>query len=434
LNGIKIINKAKFIFNIQKYNYYIYTILSSWIVLGIHTSSQIILTPLYLSSIGEYEFGIFGIMMTVFNLCGAGVGWFIGPYNRILQKNNNRKRLSNIVAAGRIFFLGYILVIAIISLIVVLILRANNFSRAMFDPDILILYYIFMIISYYFIAERLLLNHINKQVLGNILDGAKIVVFSFIIYFYINSFNSLKFVMLALIISVLVQILALRYSINTHKIFYILSVKNFKKYLKIIIKDNSFKYGIYNAINVFNQMDILIVGYIGGGVEASKYILIMKIPELLITILSRIPNSLEPKIIKYTLTNNKIILHSMQKKYFKFYAVICLIICFLYSTFILNLNDLWIGSYLDFDQSIFNILAVVIFFGSLNKWVLTFMIGAGRVSEVIKLNTLECLLKISITSIAFINHGLVGVIYTSLIMNIIFYVIYNTLYLRKKNV
>jgi len=271
-------------------------------------------------------------------------------------------------------------------------------------------------------------------VLGNILDGAKIVVFSFIIYFYINSFNSLKFVMLALIISVLVQILALRYSINTHKIFYILSVKNFKKYLKIIIKDNSFKYGIYNAINVFNQMDILIVGYIGGGVEASKYILIMKIPELLITILSRIPNSLEPKIIKYTLTNNKIILHSMQKKYFKFYAVICLIICFLYSTFILNLNDLWIGSYLDFDQSIFNILAVVIFFGSLNKWVLTFMIGAGRVSEVIKLNTLECLLKISITSIAFINHGLVGVIYTSLIMNIIFYVIYNTLYLRKKNV
>ena len=92
LNGIKIINKAKFIFNIQKYNYYIYTILSSWIVLGIHTSSQIILTPLYLSSIGEYEFGIFGIMMTVFNLCGAGVGWFIGPYNRILQKNNNRKR------------------------------------------------------------------------------------------------------------------------------------------------------------------------------------------------------------------------------------------------------------------------------------------------------------------------------------------------------
>lgn len=398
----------------------------------LHTFSQIILTPLFLEFIGEYEFGIYGIMMTALNLCGAGVGWIIGPYNRVINKNINRNRLSKILVIGRIFFIGYILAIIAISLIIFIALRLSNHTRVMFDLNILIIYVMVLIASYYFIADRLLLNQINKQVLGNALDALRTLVFFIIIFFFINRFSSLQFVLVSLFLSIIIQILIIKV-INKYNKFIIQKIylKDLLNYAGLIIRDNSLNYGIYSAVNVFNQMDILIVGYLGGGVEAAKYILIMKIPEIIISVLARIPGAMEPKIMQYSYSNDVLSLKINQRKFFKLYFIVCLVISVVYSVSIESIAKIWVGDYLDIDGFIYNIIAIIIFFSSLNKWNLTFIIGLGRVNELVKTSIIECTMKILFTILFYINYGINGVIFSSLLINVIFYFKYNRLFLKK---
>lgn len=407
-----------------KHNYYLIAIFTSWVVLILHISIQVILTPLYLNTFGEYEFGVLGLIMASLNIIGAGVGWIIGPFNRLLNKNNNKKRLEKIFIVGKLAFLIYIIAVITTVTLVLLVLRYFEIERFMIDINLIISFFILLIFTYYSIPEKLLLNQIGRQVTGNIIEIFKILVYFTLVSLILSKNSSLSTILNCLSVSVIIQIVMTEINLRKLNLKLISRIKELKIYTVILIKENSKYYGIFSMLSVFNQADILLIGYIGGGTEAGKYILLWKIPELLISILNRIPSTLEPKIIEYSLKGNHNQLKLVYKKYLKYYYLICISVCLIYIISILELTKLWVGKYAVNDQFIYNIIGIVIFIISINKWNISFLIGIGKIRDLTNINIFEIILKYLLIIVLYKHYDLFGAIYANLIVSILFYFYY----------
>ena len=266
-----------------------------------HMLTQIILTPIYLNTLNDEKFGILMIFLNIITFAVFGISWFSGGLVRLLGEYWSNKKITKFnetLILGKYVFTSYALLTALLSLILYYFLKQFGYLNSIeFFTVILIL--IYFILNYEALTERQAFVATNWQALGNNIEITKIIVFFFLVIFLLPKYKSLNVVFAALIAGVITQRVVtgiyLRFKIGFSG--WGKFTNSMKPDLNQFLSTKGLNYFYFGTLVLLLQLDVVIIGIIGGPIVAGKFVLLWRNTRVLGLILGKIPTSLEPKII-----------------------------------------------------------------------------------------------------------------------------------------
>ena len=370
-----------------------------------HMLTQIILTPIYLNTLNDEKFGILMIFLNIITFAVFGISWFSGGLVRLLGEYWSNKKLTKFnetLILGKYVFTSYALLTALLSLILYYFLKQFGYLNSIeFFTVILIL--IYFILNYEALTERQAFVATNWQALGNNIETTKTIVFFFLVIFLLPKYKSLNVVFAALIAGVITQRVItgiyLRFKIGFSG--WGKFTNSMKPDLNQFISRKGLNYFYFGTLVLLLQLDVVIIGIIGGPIVAGKFVLLWKIPEVLGLILGKIPTSLEPKIIHLDSKSEL----SSYSKFFLNSKTFFIIICFITSIFYIlageHLVRIWVGENAPKDDWMYYIAGVALFFYSISRWPISFAFAQVKLRQLIKVSLIEFLFKIIFTLVLF---------------------------------
>lgn len=370
-----------------------------------HMLTQIILTPIYLNTLNDEKFGILMIFLNIITFAVFGISWFSGGLVRLLGEYWSNKKLTKFnetLILGKYVFTSYALLTALLSLILYYFLKQFGYLNSIeFFTVILIL--IYFILNYEALTERQAFVATNWQALGNNVEITKIIVFFFLVIFLLPKYKSLNVVFAALIAGVITQRVItgiyLRFKIGFSG--WGKFTNSMKPDLNQFLSTKGLNYFYFGTLVLLLQLDVVIIGIIGGPIVAGKFVLLWKIPEVLGLILGKIPTSLEPKIIHLDSKSEL----SSYSKFFVNSRTFFIIICFITSIFYIlageHLVRIWVGENAPKDDWMYYIAGVALFFYSISRWPISFAFAQVKLRQLIKVSLIEFSFKIIFTLVLF---------------------------------
>ena len=370
-----------------------------------HMLTQIILTPIYLNTLNDEKFGILMIFLNIITFAVFGISWFSGGLVRLLGEYWSNKKLTKFnetLILGKYIFTSYALLTALLSLILYYFLKQFGYLNSIeFFTVILIL--IYFILNYEALTERQAFVATNWQALGNNIEITKIIVFFFLVIFLLPKYKSLDVVFAALIAGVITQRVVtgiyLRFKIGFSG--WGKFTNSMKPDLNQFLSTKGLNYFYFGTLVLLLQLDVVIIGIIGGPIVAGKFVLLWKIPEVLGLILGKIPTSLEPKIIHLDSKSEL----SSYSKFFLNSKTFFIIICFITSIFYILVGEhlvrIWVGENAPKDDWMYYIAGVALFFYSISRWPISFAFAQVKLRQLIKVSLIEFSFKIIFTLLLF---------------------------------
>ena len=89
--------------------------------MGTHIFVQIILTPLYLKTLGDELFGLLMIFLNILTFAVFGISWFSGGLVRVLGEywsKNNLHKFNETLILGKYVFTSYAIIISLFTLVI----------------------------------------------------------------------------------------------------------------------------------------------------------------------------------------------------------------------------------------------------------------------------------------------------------------------------
>ena len=380
-------------------------VLTGYALMAVHMLTQIILTPIYLNTLNDEKFGILMIFLNIITFAVFGISWFSGGLVRLLGEywsNNKLTKFNETLILGKYVFTSYALLTAFLSLILYYFLKQLGYLNSIeFFTVILIL--IYFILNYEALTERQAFVATNWQALGNNIETTKIIVFFFLVIFLLPKYKSLNVVFAALIAGVITQRVItgiyLRFKIGFSG--WSKFTNSMKPDLNQFLSTKGLNYFYFGTLVLLLQLDVVIIGIIGGPIVAGKFVLLWKIPEVLGLILGKIPTSLEPKIIHLDSKSEL----SSYSKFFLNSKTFFIIICFITSIFYIlageHLVRIWVGENAPKDDWMYYIAGVALFFYSISRWPISFAFAQVKLRQLIKVSLIEFSFKIIFTLVLF---------------------------------
>ena len=296
---------------------YAFALITGYILMSGHIIAQILLTPLYLDILGEEKFGLLMIFLNIITFVVFGIAWFSGGLVRVLGEywsNKNISKFNETLILGKFIFTSYSIIVSILSVSIFFILKNVGYFNNIEILTILIIS-LYFVLTYEALPERQAFVAANWQAIGNIIELTKVIAFVFFTLYLLPKYQNIDIVFIALIIGVIIQRVITGSYLKTQLNFS--SWERFsdsmKPNLKRFLSRGGLNYFYFGTLVLLLQLDVVIIGIIGGPVLASKFVLLWKIPEVLGLILGKIPTSLEPKIIHL---DTKAELNKLEKFFF----------------------------------------------------------------------------------------------------------------------
>jgi len=384
---------------------YAFALLTGYILMSAHMLAQILLTPLYLNILGEEKFGLLMIFLNIITFVVFGIAWFSGGLVRVLGEywsNKNITKFNETLILGKYIFTSYSIIVSIIAIIIFYILKSVDFFNNI-DISTIIIISAYFILTYEALSERQAFVGANWQALGNSIELTKVFVFALLTVYFLPIYKSIDIVFISLIIGVLIQriITGLYLKIQLNFLGWGKFSGSMKPNLKRFLSRDGLNYLYFGTLVLLLQLDVVIIGIIGGPILAGKFVLLWKIPEVLGLILGKIPASLEPKIIhldtKSELSNYEKLF--MNSKFI--FILICLIISIIYMFLGKHLVQLWVGDNAPMDDWMYYIAGVALFFYSISRWPISFAFAQVKLKKLIKVSFIELIFKFIFTLILF---------------------------------
>lgn len=141
--------------------------------------AQLLLTPVYLSALGSYRYGILMLMLNVLNTAALGIVWVSGGGARLLAEKAGREdRMGFSVAFGiiRRLYTAYGLALGAMCATVGLWLASREVPAEFLDDirTAVMLAAVFFVITYNYSAYRVSFPAIGRYHWGNWLDLGKV--------------------------------------------------------------------------------------------------------------------------------------------------------------------------------------------------------------------------------------------------------------------
>ena len=152
--------------------------------------------------------------------------------------------------------------------------------------------------SYEALPERQAFVATNWQALGNSIETTKVIVFFLIVIFFLPKYKSINTVFFALIVGVITQrlITAIYLRIKIGFLGWGKFTNSMRPDIKFFLSKKGLNYFYFGTLVLLLQLDVVIIGIIGGPIVAGKFVLLGKYRKFL-DCYWKIPTSLEPKII-----------------------------------------------------------------------------------------------------------------------------------------
>jgi O-antigen/teichoic acid export membrane protein len=272
------------------------SLLTSYLAIGAGIVSQIILVPIYLTTLGAEGFGALVLILGLINYAVIGIGWLNGGLQRIFGETFGVKDMVGFVHAldvGKVIFVAYAAVMALAG-----IGAFVSLNRAQVPLGAAIAAGFFLVALYEAAVERLALTAAGRLAATNMLQFVQVVVYSVSVLLVLRTGGGLLGVFVCQLGSVLVARVLVPLCWQGMRPRAQHTVPPLRPLLARLTGRMGGGYFIAGALTISTQSDVLVVGWLGGAEAAARYVLLWKIAEVGVQALWRIPETLAPILVR----------------------------------------------------------------------------------------------------------------------------------------
>ena len=338
--------------------------------------AQFVLTPFYLRYLGESQFGVLMMLLGAINFAAVGLGWMSGGLVRVLGERwatHDRAGFITAFAVGKYVYVAYAtltigLGLAAWSLGVVLSHGNAGSARS------ILLAAAYFLLAYENIPERQAFIAANRQVVGNRFELGRLLLSTVVVLLSLPRAPHIDTVWYAMIAGMLAQRAgtAAYWKQQVPSIGWRRFAPEMIPLLRRLAGRQGAGYVVFGMIGLSLQADTLIVGILGGASLAGKFVLLWRIPEALGTLISRVPSTMEPRIIQLDAVGERQNLLRMFVRGRRWYVLLVLCVAICYALVGRWLTALWVGANAPADGWMYVAAATALFFGALSKWPVSF--------------------------------------------------------------
>lgn len=335
---------------------YISAVLSGYGVVAVNIVVQLLLVPLYLSTLGKAGFGFLMFVLVIVNFAAFGIGWMSGGSIRVLGEfyaKGDGQGFHHVFRWMRRAFWAYSAVAAAVILILGALPWSPLIERfADLPPEIVrvtsLLTAVYIVVYYDFTALRQALTAMGKKSLANYATIVSLVVFCLWVVPWLWLYEGgLPGVVAGLIVGAIVARFVVGFSMNRHRPSLVGALpSNFKVHevRGFFFGKKGAGYALYGALLLILQADVMIVGWLGGANMAADFVLVWKVAEIAVLILWRIPESLHPYIVHMDTQRNTSELVLLYRTMRKRMLILGALAGIGYAVFGPYVVQLWLGS------------------------------------------------------------------------------------------
>jgi O-antigen/teichoic acid export membrane protein len=280
------------------------SLLSGYLAMAGNIIAQVILVPVYLTTLGAEGFGVLVLMLAMINYALVGIGWLNGGLQRILGEAFGTRNNAGFVQAidvGKIIFLVYGTAAALLGIGVVAFL-----DRSQVPLGAAIVAGFFLVATYESAIERLALTAAARLAAVNLLQFVQIIVYAISVVLVLRAGGGLFGVFACQLGSVLVARILLPFCWQGTRPIAKHMIGTLRPLLARLTGRMGGGYFLSGALILSSQSDVLVIGWLGGAEAAARYVLLWKIAEVGVTALWRISESWSPILVRLDAMNEHV--------------------------------------------------------------------------------------------------------------------------------
>jgi len=395
---------------------YAYSLASSYLQMAVNILVQLLLVPLYLAQLGKAEFGLLMILLGLINYAALGVGWLSGGMARLLGEfwaHGQRTEFSRAYLLSKLAYVGYAVVLSLIGLGIVWLGRDRLLGSAAHTPEqmfvVLALTALYFVAQYDFAVDRLALAAAGRQAIANLLFALSQLVYVAAVVPVLLAGGGLAEVMLCFLGGVVVA-RAASWLVCRRLGLQLRPGQGWagqaRPLLRRLLGRTGVGYLLAGSIGLSLQADTLIVGWIAGTEAAADFVLVWKVAEVGVLLLSRLPEQLQPYIIHMDARAEHTSLRAAYGKGLKLMWLIAAAAGLGYALLGPWLVRLWVGDAFAPDTPLgFALAGGAVFWLVAARWPAAFAFAMVRLRALITVSGIELLVKLALTIALFPRLG-----------------------------
>lgn len=386
------------------------TVIIGYMAILVNMIAQVVLIPLYISGLGEYNYGVYLLIYSFINYVDIGIGLFSGGILRLIGEchaNSNAEGIKNSYSLSKYVICAYGIVSAFLLLGYAALVKgfgyfSNDSSEA---ARIVFSAMIFLFIKYDLSVEYQVLNGTQRQTLSNGLQIiAQLIYLTLAIPYLIRGNGAVSHIFLynaagLLCVRVLIFLIHRKFKDD---VVLIRPNKDMSEIRARLIGKMGFGYAFYGILIITFQADTLILGTIESNAALiTQYAMTWKVAEAARQVLWKIPESMQPYIIEQDAKGNYKNLREQYKKIYSITSALSIAALLCYGIFGKLLIKTWLrDTYVEISNSRIWLTAIVILLNGMERTPAIYAYSTVHLKELNKIAGIETVAK-TILTIAF---------------------------------
>lgn len=328
-------------------------VLSGYGSMALQVVVQILLVPLYLDALGNYRFGVLMILSAQIAFAYLFVGLFYSVLLRLFRESLAR---SDPEEFSRIYIAGKLVLIGVGLLFGATVLGAETFhpvffedAPAQFRSEIWVAtalatahYLLLCEIS----VEQTIFSAIQKQASANIVTLVSQIVFAVTVILWLSHGGGLVGVMVCFLLGDLASRLAAFVVMRRAglRIDFWRGTRRLREVLRRLLSSRARLHFYYALLAMILQSDVLIMGWLVGPDMTAQFVLVWKITEMLILVISRMVNHLQPEFVAMDISRDSARLERVYREAYAWLFAVSAAFAVIYAVLGFRLVGLWVGS------------------------------------------------------------------------------------------
>lgn len=381
---------------------------SQYAFMATHVAVQVLLVPLYLHSLGKFQFGVLMVLLGFINYSAIGINWMTGGALRVLGEtvaHKDEEGFRRAYALSKWIYVGYGILLASLALLFVLVAPRQVVDGVPIEyqdsvEKSIILLGVYLILFYDLCVDRIALMATGKLYLANTLLIVALAGFAASAVPVLLRGGTLDEVVACLLVGIILARVG-AWWIWRHlqvRIGWQVLTKESWPLVRRLAGRMGFGFFLYGAILLTMQADTIIVSTLGGVTLAAEFVLVWKIAEVVIQIIWRIPETFVPNFIELDAKTDTERLRSLNQASVRWSVAVSLVAGFVYAVAGPAIVELWVGPEHVPDKRIAYVLAglVIALMGSSHTHAM-FAYATLRLKELIRISGIELLVKLVLT-------------------------------------
>lgn len=376
--------------------------------MGTHVAVQILLVPLYLHKLGEFQFGVLMVLLAFVNYTAVGLNWMTGGVLRLLGEavaHKDEEGLHQTYALAKWLYVGYSAILTAAGLLLVFTVPGRLIDAVPLEyqdsvANSVILLGAYLIVFYDLCVDRMVFIASGKLYLSNILQTVALVAFASGAVPVLLLGGRLHDVVTCLLLGVILARIGAWWIRRRERVHIGWKVPKKADWplLRRLVGRMGLGFFLYGIILLTMQADTILVSLLGGVTLAAEFVLVWKIAEVAIQIIWRIPETLVPNLIQLDAKRDSERLRSLIHASAQWSIVVSLITGIVYAVGGSTIVELWVGEEHAPHNPLGYALAglVIVLMGSSHTHAM-FAYATLRLKELIKVSGVELLLKLALT-------------------------------------